>query len=671
MPSSRFIGKDPLAYHANPSPGKIRILPSKPLNGPEDLALAYTPGVARACEAIALDPQKASEYTIRQRLVAVITNGTAVLGLGNIGPLASKPVMEGKAVLFQKFAHLNAIDVEISELDPQKLVDIIASLEPTFGAINLEDIKAPECFYVEDALKNRLNIPVFHDDQHGTAVVVAAVLLNALRVVDKKWADVRCVVSGAGAAALSCLTLLKHLGLRLENILVVDSMGVLHIDRLDLSQHKQVYAHTTLHRSLADAIKGADIFLGVSQKGVLTPHMVKTMAPNPIILALANPDPEITPAEVYAVRPEALVGTGRSDYPNQVNNVLCFPYIFRGALDVKARQITEPMKVACAEALSELAREGFADIQGYYGGKLCSFGADYFLPYLFDVRLLERLPAAVAKAALSSGASSMTDFCLATYQDALRWEAYEAFPALRTLLSRKTSLVELPTLVYALHPENAFEPHTLNGKMIAAARALEWYGLVRPILVGDSQQRKTLSTICPKAASWEWLESHSFSPNFNQPSVLASPPPKDPGVSLKGCAVSGGALFWCASVSHTAFQPENRETILRQSLNSLQALSYTPVLVAPERILHQLSPEFKSFSCQTAVPFQIQDRHGYLWVPYDFPLAFPQEILELGGGGAMFTPLTLGYGSTTWQYAQERDTLPNLVESSAFALIQP
>jgi malate dehydrogenase (oxaloacetate-decarboxylating)(NADP+) len=347
-----------LEYHLNPRPGKIEIAPTKPLANQADLALAYSPGVAAACEAIVDDPNNASLYTARGNLVAVISNGTAVLGLGPIGPLAAKPVMEGKAVLFKKFAGIDVFDIEINETDPDKLVDIIASLEPTFGGINLEDIKAPECFFVEQKLKDRVKIPVFHDDQHGTAIISAAAIINALEVVGKKISEVKLVASGAGAAAIACLRLLYSLGLPRENILVTDRAGVIYEGRVEqMDEHKAFFARRTDHRTLTDAIEDADIFLGLSGPGVLTAEMVKTMGPRPIILALANPTPEILPEVARAARPDAIIATGRSDYPNQVNNVLCFPYLFRGALDVGATTITEEMKLACVRALAKLTRQ--------------------------------------------------------------------------------------------------------------------------------------------------------------------------------------------------------------------------------------------------------------------------------------------------------------------------
>ncbi|KAF0164075.1 MAG: maeB [Rhodocyclaceae bacterium] len=396
-----------LEYHRSPKPGKIAVTPTKALTSQADLSLAYSPGVAAACDEIVRDPSTAALYTSRANLVAVITNGTAVLGLGNIGPLAGKPVMEGKGVLFKKFAGVDVFDIEVAENDPDKLVDIIASLEPTFGGINLEDIKAPECFYVEAKLRERMKIPVFHDDQHGTAIIASAAVLNGMRVVDKDIAKVKLVCSGAGAAAIACLDLLVSLGLNAKNVFAVDSKGVIHAGREGLDPSKQRYAQVTDARSLADAIVGADIFLGLSAGGVLKPEMVKTMARDPLILAMANPDPEIRPEDAKAVRPDAIIGTGRSDYPNQVNNVLCFPYMFRGALDVGATTINEAMKLAAVRAIAELAHAEQSEVvTAAYGTEDLSFGPEYLIPKPFDPRLIIKVAPAVAQAAMDSGVAT-------------------------------------------------------------------------------------------------------------------------------------------------------------------------------------------------------------------------------------------------------------------------
>jgi malate dehydrogenase (oxaloacetate-decarboxylating)(NADP+) len=468
-----------LAYHAYPAPGKFKTTPTKPLSGSSDLALAYSPGVSDACQVIAQDPGTASDYTMRQHLVAVISNGTAVLGLGNIGPLAAKPVMEGKAVLFQVFSGLNAIDLEINEQDPEKLIEIIASLAPSFGAINLEDIRAPDCFHVETALQQRLDIPVFHDDQHGTAITVAAAVTNALQLVGKSLKNSRCVVAGAGAGALACVGLLVELGMSKSNVTLCDTKGVIHSAREDLSEHKKAYAQDTAHRSLEQAMVGADIFLGLSGPATVTPQMIVGMAPQPIVFALANPIPEIWPHEVLGVRPDAYVGTGRSDLPNQVNNVLCFPYIFRGAVDAGARSITLPMKKACVQALSTLAKQGYVDVTGAYGGEIQDFGAQYFLPKPFDLRLGVALPLAVAQAAVDCGAAPAFD--LDHYRQCLTQRAYQDFLFFKTRLCHpRKKGTAIPKLGYWIETQDALIPQAV----VAAARAMHAFDLARPFFVG-------------------------------------------------------------------------------------------------------------------------------------------------------------------------------------------
>ena len=403
-----------LEYHRLPVPGKLGIVATKPLATQRDLALAYSPGVAAACRAIVEDPAEASNLTVRGNLVAVITNGTAVLGLGAIGPLAAKPVMEGKAVLFKKFAGIDVFDIEIDERDPDRLVDIVASLEPTFGGINLEDIKAPECFEIESKLRARMKIPVFHDDQHGTAIIVGAAIVNGLRVVGKNLSEIKLVCSGAGAAALACLDLLVGMGLKVENVTAVDVVGVVWQGRTELMDPRKArYARTTEARTLAHVIAGADVFLGLSAPRVLTPEMVAQMAAKPLILALANPEPEILPELVRAARPDAVIATGRSDYPNQVNNVLCFPFIFRGALDAGATTINEAMKIAAVKAIADLATEESSDIVVQaYGEEPPAFGPEYLIPRPFDPRLILRIAPAVAQAAMDSGVATrpITDF---------------------------------------------------------------------------------------------------------------------------------------------------------------------------------------------------------------------------------------------------------------------
>src|SRR6476660_1582233 len=408
------LRRDALEYHRVPTSGKISVTPTKGLTNQHDLSLAYSPGVAYACLAIRDDPREAATLTARGNLVAVITNGTAVLGLGNIGPLAGKPVMEGKAVLFKKFAGIDVFDIEIAETDPDRLVDIIAALEPTFGGINLEDIKAPECFEIERKLRQRMQIPVFHDDQHGTAIIVGAAVLNGLQVVGKAFADVKLVCSGAGAAALACLDLLVELGIRRENIFVSDIKGVVYQGRTEeMDDNKARYAQPTSARSLAELLPGADIFLGLSAARVLKPEWLAKMSDRPLILALANPEPEIMPDVAKAARPDAIIATGRSDFPNQVNNVLCFPFIFRGALDVGATTINEAMKLACVRAIADLALVEQSDIVATaYGIESLSFGPEYLIPKPFDPRLIVTIAPAVARAAMASGVATrpITDF---------------------------------------------------------------------------------------------------------------------------------------------------------------------------------------------------------------------------------------------------------------------
>jgi len=398
-----------LDYHRYPVPGKLTIQATKPLANQYDLSLAYSPGVAAACEAIEEQPLTAADYTARNNLVGVISNGTAVLGLGAIGPLASKPVMEGKAVLFKAFADVDVFDIEIDERDPQKFIDIVASMEPTFGGINLEDIKAPECFIIEQELKKRMNIPVFHDDQHGTAIVVCAAIINGLKLVDKDLSEIKLVASGAGAAALACLDLLVDLGLNKENILVCDISGVIYEGREDnMDPYKSRYAVKTEARTLSDALASADVFLGLSAANVLKPEWLAQMQQQPLILALANPTPEIMPDIAKQARPDAIIATGRSDFANQVNNVLCFPFLFRGALDVGAKEINREMKMACVQALAEIARmEPDVKVKAAYGDEDLSFGPNNFIAKPFDPRLMEVVPVAVAIAAMESGVATL------------------------------------------------------------------------------------------------------------------------------------------------------------------------------------------------------------------------------------------------------------------------
>jgi malate dehydrogenase (oxaloacetate-decarboxylating)(NADP+) len=467
-----------LAYHSGPTPGKISITPTKPLMTQRDLALAYSPGVAAASRAIAADPAQASRLTARGNLVAVITNGTAVLGLGAIGPLAAKPVMEGKAVLFKKFSGLDAIDIEIAENDPTKLIDIIASLEPSFGAINLEDIKAPECFEVESELKRRMKIPVFHDDQHGTAIIVAAAVVNWLKISGRKLADVKLVASGAGAAALSCMDLLVSMGLPVGNVTVTDIVGVVYKGRTELMDPRKArYAVETNARTLGEVIAGADIFLGLSAGGVMTQEMVVAMAPQPLVLALANPTPEILPELVKAVRPDAIMATGRSDYPNQVNNVLCFPFIFRGALDVGATAINEEMKLACVHALAELAMVEASDVVATaYGEQPPCFGADYLIPKPFDPRLILKLAPAVAKAAMDSGVATRPIADFDAYRESLGHVVFRSALVMRPLFNRAKRAPQ--RIIFAEGEEE---------KVLRAAQVVVDEGLARPVLVGRAE----------------------------------------------------------------------------------------------------------------------------------------------------------------------------------------
>ncbi|NGM87151.1 NADP-dependent malic enzyme [Parapusillimonas sp. SGNA-6] len=474
------LRKAALEYHEHGGPGKVSVTPTKQLSNQRDLALAYSPGVAAACEEIVSDPQNAFRYTIRGNLVGVITNGTAVLGLGNIGALASKPVMEGKAVLFKKFAGIDVFDIEINETDPDKLVDIIAGLEPTFGGINLEDIKAPECFTVERKLRERMNIPVFHDDQHGTAICVSAAFINGLHVIGKDIAKVKVVVSGAGAAALACLDLMVDMGLPLENIWVSDIEGVVYKGRTVLMDpDKARFAQDTSARKLGDIIDGADVFLGLSAGGVLKPEMVARMADKPLILALANPNPEILPEEALAVRSDVVMATGRSDYPNQVNNVLCFPYIFRGALDVGATTITRGMEKAAVMAICKLAQEEQNDVvAAAYGTYGVSFGPEYFIPKPFDPRLIVRIAVAVAEAAMKDGVATRPIADLDGYAEQLKQFVYRSGSFMKPLFSVAKKLVRDGGKTRIVFTEGEDE------RVLRAVQIVVDEKLAKPILVG-------------------------------------------------------------------------------------------------------------------------------------------------------------------------------------------
>ncbi len=464
-----------LEYHRSPSKGKISVTPTKPLSNQRDLSLAYSPGVAYPCLDIEADPSLAADYTSRGNLVGVITNGTAVLGLGDIGPLASKPVMEGKGCLFKKFAGVDVFDIELAERDPDKLIDIIASLEPTLGGINLEDIKAPECFYIEQELSKRMNIPVFHDDQHGTAIISSAALLNGLELVDKQIGNVKIAVSGAGAAAIACVDVMVGLGVKRENIFMVDSKGVIYEGRPgNLDASKARYAQKTEARTLADVVNGADVFLGCSAPGVLTAGMVKTMADKPIILALANPEPEIRPELAKAVRPDCIIATGRSDYPNQVNNVLCFPYIFRGALDCGASKITEAMKLACVREIAALAKQDVSDeVAAAYQGKELKFGPDYLIPTPFDTRLILRIAPAVAKAAQESGVAARPIEDIDAYRENLTRFVYQTSMFMRPVFAAAKSHVQ--RVAYAEGEDE---------RVLRAVQVAVDDGLAKPILIG-------------------------------------------------------------------------------------------------------------------------------------------------------------------------------------------
>ncbi len=464
-----------LVYHQSPRPGKLEIQATKPLGNQRDLALAYSPGVAAACEAIVDDPANAAEMTIRQNLVGVITNGTAVLGLGDIGPLASKPVMEGKAVLFKKFAGIDVFDIEVEQKDVDKFVDVVAALEPTFGGINLEDIKGPECFDIEEKLKARMGIPVFHDDQHGTAIIVAAAVTNGLELAGKNLADVKIVASGAGAAALACLNLLVRLGASVGNIWVTDLEGLVYKGRpVLMDRWKDVYAQDTPLRTLAQAIEGADIFLGLSAANVLKPEMAKAMARRPLIMALANPNPEIMPEEALKVRPDAMICTGRSDYPNQVNNVLCFPYIFRGALDCGATTINEEMKAAAVRAIATLAREAPSDIAARaYGGEQRTFGDASLIPNPFDPRLIMRIAPAVAEAAMATGVAKKPIADMDAYREQLSRFVFRSGFIMKPLFTQAKA-----------DPKRVIYSDGEDERVLRAAQVVLEEGMAVPVLIG-------------------------------------------------------------------------------------------------------------------------------------------------------------------------------------------
>ena len=470
----KFTEAEALDFHSRGRPGKIEIVATKPMATQRDLSLAYSPGVAVPVEAIAADPATAYDYTAKGNLVAVITNGTAILGLGNLGALAAKPVMEGKAVLFKRFADVDSIDIELATEDVNRFIDAVELMEPTFGGINLEDIKAPECFIIEQALRERMNIPVFHDDQHGTAIIVAAGLINACHLTNRALGDIRVVVNGAGAAAIACTELIKAMGVRADHVIMCDRKGVIHKGRDDLDQWKSAHAVDTDRRTLKEALVGADVFLGLSAAGALKPDMVLDMAPSPIIFAMANPDPEITPPEAKAARPDAIVATGRSDYPNQVNNVLGFPFIFRGALDVRATGINEEMKIAAANALAALAREAVPEeVAAAYGGISHHFGPDYIIPAPFDPRLIEIVPCAVAQAAMDSGVAQKPITDMRAYRQQLR-----------ARLNPTASVLSIAYEKARSNPRRVLFAEGEEPNVLRAAIAFKDGGYGTPVLVG-------------------------------------------------------------------------------------------------------------------------------------------------------------------------------------------
>ena len=481
----QFSEREALFYHSTGRPGKIEIIASKPMATQRDLSLAYSPGVAVPVRAIADDPATAYDYTAKGNLVAVISNGTAILGMGNLGALASKPVMEGKAVLFKRFADVDSIDLEVDTEDPEAFINAVALLEPSFGGINLEDIKAPECFIIEQALKERMKIPVMHDDQHGTAIISAAGLINACEISGRKLSEVKVVVNGAGAAAIACTALIKAMGVNPGNVIMCDTKGVIWQGREGVDQWKSAHAAITDARTLEEALDGADIFLGLSVKGALSPEMIRKMAPQPIIFAMANPDPEITPPDAKAVRPDCIIATGRSDYPNQVNNVLGFPFIFRGALDVRATTINEEMKIAAARAIAELARQQVPEeVAAAYGGLQASFGVDYIIPAPFDPRLMEVVPAAVAQAAMDSGVAT---------KPILDMDGYRL--SLRARLNPTTSVLTSAYDNARAHPKRMVFAEAENEVVLRAAIAFREGGCGTPVLIGRDSVRDQLKAL--------------------------------------------------------------------------------------------------------------------------------------------------------------------------------
>ena len=496
MTKARVTREDALAFHMDPTPGKWEVNATVPMTTQRDLSLAYSPGVAVPCEEIAQQPELAYDYTNKGNLVAVISNGTAVLGLGNLGALASKPVMEGKSVLFKRFADVNSIDIELDTEDPDEFCRAVRLMGPTFGGINLEDIKAPECFIIEQRLKEEMDIPVFHDDQHGTAVICAAGLINALHISGKKIEDCKIVLNGAGAAGIACLELVKAMGAKHDNCIMCDTKGVIYQGRVEgMNQWKSAHAAMTDARSLEDAMKDADVFLGVSAKGAVTQAMVESMAPNPVIFAMANPDPEITPEEAHAVREDAIVATGRSDYPNQVNNVLGFPYLFRGALDIHARAINDQMKIACAQALADLAREDVPDEVAMAYGKKLTFGRDYIIPTPFDPRLIYRIPSAVAKAGMATGVARRPIVDMDAYESSLKARMDPTASILRSLNARARTAQA--TIIFA----EGDDPRVLR-----AAVQYQRSGLGKALVIGREAEVAQLLTTEGLADAVEEIE---------------------------------------------------------------------------------------------------------------------------------------------------------------------
>jgi malate dehydrogenase (oxaloacetate-decarboxylating)(NADP+) len=499
--SVKFSEQEALDFHSQGRPGKIEIIASKPMATQRDLSLAYSPGVAVPVRAIADDPSLAYDYTAKGNLVAVISNGTAILGLGNLGALASKPVMEGKAVLFKRFADVDSIDIELATEDADAFIEAVALMEPSFGGINLEDIKAPECFIIEQALRERMNIPIMHDDQHGTAIITAAGLINACHLTGRDLRDIKVVVNGAGAAAIACTELIKAMGVRQNHVIMCDRKGVIYEGREGLDQWKSAHAVDTDRRTLEEALAGADVFLGLSAAGALKPGMVKEMAPRPIIFAMANPDPEITPPEAKAARPDAIVATGRSDYPNQVNNVLGFPFIFRGALDVRATTINDEMKIAAAQALAELARQQVPEeVAAAYGGKAHSFGADYIIPAPFDPRLMEIVPAAVAQAAMDSGVARFPIKDMIAYRTALK-----------SRLNPTTSVLSLAYEAARADPKRVLFAEGEEDAVLRAAIAFRDGGYGVPVLVGRDDVHDRLRALgVDDPESFEVVNSRTY-----------------------------------------------------------------------------------------------------------------------------------------------------------------